>query len=261
MSINNVDKILSYIYPVTAEPIEFKDATFPRIDHLYLRKSLFYGDDCLICGKCCIAEANVFLPFEVERMDGIICGDELIDNITHKTNNRGLDNIKELRESLQPFEVVVNGKSFLLYSSKLTPNIYTFPDRGVLKRCHWDLPTEDGRLGCGIHQVSSLTCQMPHIRFLYRKDRQTTSIGTMQYGRNWAMKCPVEFDKNCSIDRLPSLLQKFELLNRYSEYFEIKTHVSKIIEVLGDIQSELDVNKVCDIDIVSLHKYHPRRLF
>lgn len=124
MSINNVDKILSYIYPVIAEPLKFKDFVYPKIEHIFLRESLFYTDSCQICGRCCIPEANVFLQFEVDRMDNIISGFEEVDNITHKTNNRGLENIKQLRESLNESTVVVNNKEFPIYCSRLKPNIY-----------------------------------------------------------------------------------------------------------------------------------------
>ena len=251
MSTNNVDKILSYIYPVTLEEIRFKKNIFPAIKHLYLSQSLFYKDFCNICGKCCIAETNVFLPFEVDRMDNILAGIEAVDNVTHKTNNQGLENIQHLRNSLKPLSVEINNKDFLLYSSKLTPNIYTFLDRGTLKRCHWNLPTGDGRLGCGIHQVSSLTCQMPHVRFLYRRDKLTTYVGTMQYGRNWALKCSVKFDEEFSTQSVNELLWKFDLLDKYCRYFKIKTIVPKIISILESVNSVADVDGVCGIDLVN----------
>lgn len=256
MSINNVDKILSYIYPVAIEDISFRGKIFPRINHVYLSKSLFYKDSCNICGKCCIAETNVFLPFEVDRMIDIINGVEKIDNVTHKTNNKGLEYIKELKDSLVSFNTEVNGKRFVLYSSKLEPNVYEFPDRGRLVRCHWDLPAGDGLLGCGIHQVSSLTCQMPHVRFLYRKDLRTTHIGMMQYGRNWALKCPIEFDSTFYKESVDNLLHKFNLLEQYCDYFEIKTVVPKIIHVLESVNSASDISKICGIDLVN---YKPNR--
>ena len=258
MSVNNVEKILSYIYPVTKQEIEFNGKVFPKIKKLVLNKSLFYGDECKLCGKCCIDEANVFLPFEVERMDNIISGFEEIDNVTHKTNNRGLENIKELRKSLEPLYVIVNSRSIKLFKSKLESNVYEFEDRGVLKRCHWDLPTEDGRLGCGIHQVSSLTCQMPHIRFLYRKDIQSTHIGTMQYGRNWAMKCPVKFSQEFSFERVNELLWKFDRLEKYCKHFHIDTYVPEILRLIESVNCEADVDKICGINIV---KNDMRRLF
>lgn len=258
MSVNNVEKILSYIYPITKEEIRFNGKLFPKIETLKLNKSLFYTDSCYICGKCCISEANVFLPFEVDRMDDIINGLEDIDNITHKTNNRGLENIKELRQSLKPINVNVNDKDILLFSSKLEPNTYEFADRGILKRCHWDLPTEDGGLGCGIHQVSSLTCKMPHIRFLYRKDIKSTYIGIMQYGRNWAMKCPAKFSSIFSFEHLNELLWKFDMLELYCKYFGIDTYAGDILKLLEGITSEEDVDKICGVNIATNFM---RRLF
>lgn len=261
MSINNVEKILSYIYPVTKEEIRFNNKVYPPVEKIILNKSLFYTDSCEICGKCCIAEANVFLPFEVDRIDNIILGVEDIDNVTHKTNNKGLENIIELRKSLKPFNVTVNGREFLLFQSRLSPNTYEFSDRGVLKRCHWDLPTEDGRLGCGIHQVSSLTCKMPHTRFLYYKNRRSTYIGTMQYGRNWAMKCPVKFNNSFSMERVNELLWKFDMLENYCRYFGINSYVPNILNMIEQVNSEKDVDKVCGFNITSLENLHMRKLF
>ena len=261
MSVNNVDKILSYIYPVAKEEVRFNDKVFPPVESVILNKSLFYTDSCEICGKCCIAEANVFLPFEVDRIDDILLGMEDIDDITHKTNNRGFENIKELRESLKPFTVVVNEREFLLFQSKLPPNTYEFSDRGVLKRCHWDLPTGDGRLGCGIHQVSSLTCKMPHTRFLYYKDRRSTYIGTMQYGRNWAMKCPVKFSNTFSMERVNELLWKFDMLESYCRYFGIDSYVPDILKLIESVNSEKDIEKVCGFNIALSENSHTRKLF
>lgn len=252
MSINNVSKILSYIYPISKQPITYKNITFEPIKHLYLRSTLFCKDECLICGKCCIAEDNVFLPFEVENMYECLRAKDIDINV-HKVNGKGYANIEELIESLNPFYATINGKEYKLFNSRLGSNTYEFADRGVLKRCHWNLPTEDGRLGCGIHTVSSLTCKMPHIRFIHNTKTRSTSIGHSQYGRNWALKCPAEVSKTeFSKDSLHTVISNFKLLNHYCEYFEIDTWCKEIIDKLYLINEKgfgiLD--RVCDIDFV-----------
>ena len=62
MSINNVDKILSYVYPVSVD----------KCRHLVLNQSLFYVDGCAVCGRCCVHEDLIFLPFEVQEMNDIL---------------------------------------------------------------------------------------------------------------------------------------------------------------------------------------------
>lgn len=252
MSINNIDKILSYIYPITKQTISCNGKTYNPIRHLYLRQSLFCKDECLICGKCCIAEDNIFLPFEVENMyDTLRFRD--INTDVHKVNGKGYANIEELIESLVPMYVTINSSQYKLFKSSLPPNEYTFADRGTLKRCHWDLPTEDGRLGCGIHTVSSLTCKMPHIRFFYNSKTMSTSIGHSQYGRNWALKCPAELSKvEFSDAALDTALTNFRLLNEYCKYFNIETWSDEILTALTTVKTRgfEYVNAVCDKDFV-----------
>lgn len=262
MSVNNIIKILSYIYPISKQEIQYKDVIFNPVKHLYLRKTLFCKDECLICGRCCIAEDNVFLPFEVDNMDNCLHNKD-IDTSIHKVNGKGYANIEELLNSLQSFNVQINGKNYMLYKSSLPFNTYTFEDRGTLKRCHWNLPTEDGGLGCGIHTVSSLSCKMPHIRFLYNSKTQTTSIGHSQYGRNWALKCPAKVSKTeYSESSLNTTIFNFELLDKYCEYFEIDTYCKEILDVLYKVKEEgfSTLDLVCDRDLTNSNS-HTRRLF
>lgn len=247
MSVNNVDKILSYIYPVSVD----------RCDHLILNKSLFNVDGCNVCGKCCIHEDLIFLPFEVDRMNKLLINNVKLDATAHL--GASLDNIRELVESLQEIVIEVQGKSFVLYKSKLPYRTYYFDDRGTLNRCHWDIPVADNKLGCGIHQVSSLTCKFPHVRFNYDKKRKTTHIGLMQYGRNWALKCPIKFIDEFRYDTVKTLIVKFELLAKYCEYFQIDNYCDVVIDKLQSVRTAIDVDKICGKDI--LIKPSTMRLF
>jgi len=252
MSVNNIIKTLMYIYPITKDRIEYNNEVWEPVNAIYLRESLFCKDECLICGKCCIAEDNLYLPFEVDNMHNVLNTE--IDTNTHKLNGKGYDNIRELLSTLVPITVQLNNKEYTLYKSKTEPNIYEFADRGVLKRCHWDLPTEDGRLGCGIHPVSALTCRMPHVRFFYNHDKRSTSIGHSQYGRNWALKCPAKVSKTeFSLDTLDTVIANFELLQKYCDYFEINTYCPEILERLYLVRKDgiIRLNEVCDKNIIT----------
>ncbi len=247
MSVNNVDKILSYVYPVSVESCK----------SLVLNKSLFYVDGCEVCGRCCIHEDLIFLPFEVDGMRDILSLSTKLDSSIHLGAN--IEYIQELVDSLQEFAVDVGNNKFVLYRSKLPYQIHIFDDRGVLKRCHWNIPVNDDKLGCGIHQVSSLTCKFPHVRFMYNKKNKTTHVGIMQYGRNWALKCPVKFVKEFRIETVENLINKFELLSKYCDYFQIDNYCSNILDVLRSVHTEDDIDRFCDKDIlVNISK---KRLF
>lgn len=260
MSVNNVLKIMTYIYPISKQKIVCGKYEWQPVKSIYIRPSLFAYDECLVCGKCCISEDLVFLPFEVSDMREVL-KTKNVDEIEHKLNGKGYDNIEELLASLSPFEVEVNGKSYILFKSKLPAKIYEFEDRGTLQRCHFNLPTEDGRLGCGIHPVSSLTCKMPHIGFYHNSKSLSTSIGHGEYGRNWAMKCPADIKKEgFNINSLKTAIANFELLAKYCKYFKIETYVSEILNCLYKVQNNAGyINSVCDTNLIGQVKR--RRLF
>lgn len=261
MSVNNCLKILSYIYPITKQKIIYDKYEWSPVNAVYIRESLFTHDECQVCGKCCIYEDNIFLPFEVFNMKNTLSHIDDIDTNIHKLNGKAKDNIQELIDSLELVEVTVNGKIYELFKSKLSPNTYEFEDRGVLKRCHWNLPTEDGRLGCGIHTVSSLTCKMPHIRFHHNSKTLSTSIGHGEYGRNWALKCPAKIEKEGFEEAsLDTAIANFELLDLYCKYFEIETYTPEILECLYKVKGDVrNIKSVCDRNLVSSVKR--RRLF
>lgn len=238
MSVNNVEKIMSYIKPISKE----------YCNSLILNETLFWKDGCEVCGKCCIHEDLVFLPFEVEYIKTCIDNNK-IDEIEHLGNS--LENAKELYNSLEKFSININNKEYDLYKSRLPYNTYYFEDRGTLKRCHWDIPIDSNKLGCGIHQFSSLTCKFPHIRLNYLKKSKSTYIGLIQYGRNWALKCPVNFKPEFSINTVNILINKFELLKKYCAYFEIENYCDNILEKLYMVHTPEDIKKVCGYNILN----------
>lgn len=190
-------------------------------------------------------------------MNRILATDIELDTSVHLGAN--LDNIRELVNSLKEITVDVNGKSFILYKSKLPYKTYYFEDRGTLNRCHWNIPVSQDKLGCGIHQVSSLTCKFPHVRFNYSKERKTTHIGLMQYGRNWALKCPIKFVDEFRKETVEKLIVKFELLAKYCDYFQVDNYCKNVLDKLYSVDTSIDVDKVCGKDI--LMKSSKKRLF
>lgn len=192
-------------------------------------------------------------------MQDILSNKVVLDATEHLGNS--VLNIQELVNSLVPITVDVRGKEKTLYKSKLPYNTYYFEDRGTLNRCHWDIPVGNNLLGCGIHQVSSLTCKFPHIRFIYNKKTKSTHIGLMQYGRNWALKCPVIFDKTFYPDTVKNVIDKFKLLQKYCEYFEIDNYCQIIIDVLSLVVTDADIERVCGKNLLIQNDVHVKRLF
>lgn len=263
MSVNNILKTFMYIYPITKQRIDFNGNTWDPIKSIYLRESLFCKDECLVCGRCCIYEPNIFLPFEVDSIKDVLIS-KTIDTTTHKLNGRGYSNLTELLDSLVEFSVVINNKHYVLYKSQLPKKVYTIPDRGTIERCHWLLPTEDNRLGCGIHSVESLTCRMPHIRFFYNKEKLSTSIGHSNYGRNWALKCPSNVSKtNFSLDTLNTVISNFSLLDKYCKYFDIETYCPEILNYLHRVKKNgiIEMHNICDKNIIVKTPFSQGELF
>lgn len=261
---NNILKILSYITPLSKQDIEYNRVTFNPIGHVYLRRPLFCKDECLVCGKCCITEDNVYLPFEVENMHRTLKEHDINTDIHKVGGDMGYEKIKELVEALEPFKVTINGEEFDMFKCYLPPNTYEFPDRGTLQRCHWDVPVGDELLGCSIHTVSSLTCKMPHIRFFHNAKNNTTSISHSQYGRNWAMKCPAQVSKtDFDEGSLDTAIFNFKLLIKYCEYFKIQTWAPEVLECLELVKQngESYIDSVVDRDITQGSVKKPISLF
>ena len=252
MSVNNIIKTLTYIYPISKQCITYNMQKWEPVTSIVLRESLFCKDECLVCSRCCIPENNIFLPFEVDNMYETLNLKD-IDTRVHKLNGKGYKNIEELLSALKSDTVCVNDKEYKIFSCSLPHKTYYFVDRGILKRCHWSLPTEDGRLGCGIHSVEALTCRMPHIRFFYNKEKRATSISHSAYGRNWALKCPAQISKTeFSVDTVNTVISNFELLNKYCDYFEIETWCPEILELLYAVRDKgaESVKAICDKNII-----------
>jgi hypothetical protein len=106
----------------------------------------------------------------------------------------------------------------------------TYPNRGTIERCHW-LFEKDGTYRCRIHPMRSITCGMPHLRFFYTDTTHTTSLGLSQYGRNWALQCPVSFGK---VDEQSVFLRTIWLgrLLDTAKDMDIETYLPEILRYL-----------------------------
>lgn len=191
MSVESSLKILEYINKVSKEPIVLNGQPFgtPPVERVTINESFFWKDDCHMCGKCCPNETTVWTAEGLRRM---------VNSTDHDFTKWGLDRnvISEIESRMTEQVAEINGKEVVFFVSDKDKPAEAFrlewPDRKEQPRCHW-LFEKDGTYRCRIHPVRSVTCGMPHCRFFHNANTHTTTIGVSQFGRNWALKCPVEF--------------------------------------------------------------------
>lgn len=242
MSVESSVKILEYINKVAKEPIMVNGEPFgnPPAQRVVLNDSFFWKDDCTMCGKCCPNETTVWTTEGMNRVNS---------TTAEEFERWGLDFgvMSELHKRIKTHIIHINGKTVPFFTSDKDSAKEAFrlrwPDRKEQPRCHW-LFEKDGTYRCRIHPVRSVTCGMPHCRFFHSQASHTTTIGLSQFGRNWALKCPVEFGEvdesstqtrifwlerlyataeDCGIDTfLPEILYYLHAGNRSSTVFEAK---------------------------------------
>ncbi|KKK89054.1 hypothetical protein LCGC14_2736980, partial [marine sediment metagenome] len=84
--------------------------------------------------------------------------------------------------------------------------------------------------GCGIHDINPIHCRMPHMKF--KQVRSKVYITKEQFGRNWALGCPVEFEAY----GLKAYNEDIDRLNRVkgvAEYFGIETAIDRVIDMVS----------------------------
>lgn len=242
MSMESSLKILEYIDKVSKEFITLDGQPFgtPPTTKVVLNESFFQKDDCTMCGKCCPNETTVWTSEGMSRILGAAPEDFTVWGLDPNV-------VSEITGRVFEHTSYINGKPVTFYVSEKDKNSEAFrlewPDRKEQTRCHW-LFEKDGTYRCRIHPVRSVTCGLPHCRFFHNTHTHTTNIGLSQFGRNWALKCPVEFGafdeestqtrilwlerlcataEDCGIDTfLPEILQYLHQGNRSPAVFEAK---------------------------------------
>lgn len=183
---HNIDKILHYIKFFAKSPIEIDGRIEERKKTgIRLAPTFFNSDDCIQCGRCCIGEDHVYTEHEYKW---------IMECPKSEFEKEGLPYFRllELRENTFPEKHTINGKEINVYVHKCPKTEMFIPAKGRVKEtCNW-MFEQNGLYRCGIHPVSSMTCDLPHTRMFHAREG-SVSIGTAQYGRNWAMGCPITF--------------------------------------------------------------------
>ena len=137
---------------------------------------------------------------------------------------------------------VINGKTVYVYVHKCPKTEMFIPAKGKIKQtCNW-MFEQNGLYRCGIHPVVSMTCDIPHMKMFHSKEG-SVSIATSQYGRNWAMECPITFrspkDKDEFEDIKQRRINKLKRIHDCAVDLNInETYVPEVIEYIKSIPYE-----------------------
>lgn len=237
---NNIDKILQYLQVVTKYPIEVDGNIIDKgIRRIRLSNSFFLTDSCNSCGCCDVPESNVYTTSEYQKI-------MTITEPEYHAYNSALDmkQLDRLRNGLREEVHTINGKDISVYVFDLEKQYVYVPQKEKeCDRCTWMFPAGDVagyHFYCHIHPVTSITCKMPHLRFLYNKRSDIARLGIYQFGRNWATKCPVVFsepetEEQFEINRR-NRIEKLTILNQCAKDMNIDTYLNNIIEYIESVE-------------------------
>lgn len=254
MSVPNLEKLFQYLQCFSIHPIEFQGQIIgDEIYEIKLNDTLFYTDNCMMCGGCDPAESNVYTATEYKR---------IVESTEEDFQKAGLDfkYLTKLKDGLCSKELNINNKIIKVWEYKNEHNELYLPTREkVLKRCTWCYQDDTHTFKCRIHSVESITCVMPHLRTYHVKGSHRASLGIYQFGRNWALKCPVvlqpphdevEFEHNKA-----SVIAKLEHLHQVGADLNISTRIPEVIDVIHQQKFE----KYTGVAIPFYHQ--PKKLF
>lgn len=244
---NNIDKILQYLQIVSKSPIKVDNQLYDRcnkIHRIQLSNTFFLTDRCNSCGCCDVPEDNVYVQFEYDKIMSIT------ESEYHSYNSDlDINQLYRLRDGLIEKVYNINGRNVPVYVFKLDKqNLYLSQKGKYIDRCTWAFNprgndnSENEKFTtyyCHIHPVTSITCKMPHMRFINNSRSNILRIGIYQFGRNWATKCPVVFREPRNIEEWlnnkSDRLRKLEYLLRVSRELYIDTYLPEIISYVEDI--------------------------
>lgn len=204
-SVNNERAIWKSLQPLldfaqNTVIVKFPSCLIEYKPHMYvgLSPTLWRRDDCKQCGRSCQGFALGFLPGE--SIPPII------------------------KTSVEAIELIINDKA---YQFNLYRQRHVRGDRGC------DLL--EGSIGkmhscrCSIHIYKPLHCWLPHMRVLHNQKQSYAILARTQYGRNWALGCPVDFKHNVDSSQIVEDREKLSRLNILSENLGIPSRIPSLI--------------------------------
>lgn len=248
MAEDNITKIMQYVQSVAKGPTIIDGKTYDRgVTAIRLSNTFFLTDGCNICGHCCIPETNVYTESEYR----LIMNFKEEDWIKEGFN---VDLLRRLKKGIRQEVHNVNGVDKTIYKYDIEKQTIEFEGRDKPKdSCTWVVQLNKNNYACGIHPVSSITCQMPHLTVRV-STRGITRFMVTQYGRNWAIGCPVKFEEPSSEEQFEQIKEsrvaKFRHLKEVADDLGIPTYLQEMIEYTEKIPYE-SYKDYLDKDIVN----------
>lgn len=265
MSINNLDKLFQYFHCVSTSPIIFdgqylnglssnhinRTVIGDQINSIKLNKNFFLNDTCENCGCCCPPESNVYSKSEYEK---------ILNISSQEIKEHRLDPSyrEKLQEKLKQENFIINEKVVPVYVYQLDTNYLKLKSKEKeIKRCSWCFNRED-KFMCRIHNLTSITCKMPHLRIFHVNGKHCSSIGISQFGRNWALGCPVVFsepkDESQFEYNKKNRIDKLQHLNDVGNDLNIETYLPKVIDYIQENINFNNYKNHLNIDILKFTK-------
>lgn len=232
MSIDSSLRLLDYLNKVAKEPIILngKEYGTPFPHSVRLSDSFFMKDSCIMCGRCCMRETNAWTEEGMKRIKSSV-----EEDFTKWDLDYGV--LPSLLESIEERVYNINGKEVTFYSCPKLPEkecpVVSWDDKPARYRCRWMIEKE-GTYRCSIHPVRSITCALPHCRFYFSRSTRATSITLSQYGRNWALKCPIKFEPVLDEEGVQNRMLWLGRLNDAAKDCGIDTWLPEILYYLNE---------------------------
>lgn len=217
----STEKVLSVISVFSKHPFELKyrNKTLPFLppDKLYISPTLFRSMECVPgCGWCCNGPGK--RAFSLDYYPTNI--EEFKKSYPH------------LVESLTPIPLFINGKEKVVYSDSQRDHKNPFCK-------HLSQPERR----CGIHQANPFSC-----RFEILKGDRKRNIGYLmkkKFSRGWMKRggvCASCIIRQFNVFEFKKDIQTLKEFNDISNYFEIKTWLPEILNILENV-NVLDLPK------------------
>ena len=235
---DNISKLLHYISPVCKAPIRVDGRVYDnQAKKLSFSPSFFYIDDCICCGTCCMCVPEMVVLTEHEYEKLLKCTDqEFIDY------DLPVENLHSFRDTIEKESHYINDKEVFIYrcGQPLQTIHNPYKDRDS-NTCHYLFKNSEGLYRCGIHPVRSITCRVPHVR-LFTNNKGSVSFAVSQYGRNWALGCPIKF-KECEDEKQFNKIKGERLallgyLNRVAHDLNCETYLPEMLNYIQNATFE-----------------------
>lgn len=231
MSISSSLKLIEYLKKCIKEDlvvqIRGEQYKYAKKFGMMIHPSFFLKDSCRCCGLCCVDEETVFTQSDID----------VLDNSTVLQKSR-----EDLRKSIQSETIIINNCDRIIYTSPKLRNQSKCAFEGVNRtpktRCRWlntgDTNTVgfDGPHYCKIHAFRSVTCRIPHMVFRDSHDNKYGILSTRQYGRNWALQCPIKFDEVIDGHDIQTKINSLKHLERCAADLGVRTWLPEVIKYL-----------------------------